>query len=96
MFRITFLAGFLTILFCIYKIWPPSRKRQLHKLRLKEDADILSIFHPFCDSGGGGERVLWMAIKAIQEKFPDKICAIYTWSGADFKAIPSRVFISLL
>ena len=89
--RGTFIGLFILIIFFIYKFWPPPRNVQLRKLGLKTTADILSIFHPFCDTGGGGERVLWMGIKAIQAKYPDKICAIYTWSGADFKSIPSRV-----
>lgn len=27
-------------------------------------------FHPFTNDGGGGERVLWCAVKAIQEECP--------------------------
>lgn len=27
----------------------------------------IGFFHPFCNSGGGGERVLWSAIKALQD-----------------------------
>ncbi len=27
----------------------------------------IGFFHPFCNSGGGGERVLWSAIKIIQD-----------------------------
>lgn len=29
----------------------------------------IGILHPFCNSGGGGERVLWSAIKAIQDRY---------------------------
>ncbi|KAL3120367.1 hypothetical protein niasHT_009226 [Heterodera trifolii] len=28
-----------------------------------------AFFHPFCDASGGGERVLWLAINALQKKF---------------------------
>jgi len=28
---------------------------------------IIAFFHPFCSSGGGGERVLWAIIQAIGE-----------------------------
>lgn len=28
----------------------------------------VGILHPFCNSGGGGERVLWSAVKALQDK----------------------------
>lgn len=42
---------------------------------------IIGIFHPFCNSGGGGERVLWEICKAILDKYESnkkfKI-AIYT------------------
>jgi ALG11 mannosyltransferase-like protein len=33
----------------------------------------------FCsNAGGGGERVLWAAVKATQRRWPRAICAIYT------------------
>ncbi|CAI8492397.1 unnamed protein product [Hanseniaspora opuntiae] len=42
---------------------------------------LIGIFHPFCNSGGGGERVLWELCKAILDKYESnksfKI-AIYT------------------
>jgi len=39
---------------------------------------IIGFFHPFCNAGGGGERVLWAAVKATQRRWPRAICAIYT------------------
>lgn len=39
---------------------------------------IVGFFHPFCNAGGGGERVLWAAIAATQRKWPNAICAVYT------------------
>ncbi|XP_073288414.1 GDP-Man:Man(3)GlcNAc(2)-PP-Dol alpha-1,2-mannosyltransferase-like [Primulina huaijiensis] len=38
----------------------------------------VGIFHPYTNDGGGGERVLWCAVKAIQEESPDLDCIIYT------------------
>ncbi|KAA8534051.1 hypothetical protein F0562_031568 [Nyssa sinensis] len=35
-------------------------------------------FHPYTNDGGGGERVLWCAVKAIQEETSDLDCIIYT------------------
>ena len=29
---------------------------------------LFGFFHPYCNAGGGGERVLWVAIKALQTK----------------------------
>jgi alpha-1,2-mannosyltransferase len=39
---------------------------------------IIGFFHPFCNAGGGGERVLWAAIAATQRRWPNAICAVYT------------------
>ncbi|KAI2788607.1 GDP-Man:Man(3)GlcNAc(2)-PP-Dol alpha-1,2-mannosyltransferase [Penicillium oxalicum] len=39
---------------------------------------IIGFFHPFCNAGGGGERVLWEAIRATQRRWPKAVCAIYT------------------
>lgn len=38
----------------------------------------VGFFHPYTNDGGGGERVLWCAVKAIQEESPDLDCVIYT------------------
>lgn len=39
---------------------------------------IVGFFHPFCNAGGGGERVLWAAVKATQRRWPKAICVVYT------------------
>jgi alpha-1,2-mannosyltransferase len=31
----------------------------------------VAFFHPFTNDGGGGERVLWCAVRAIQEECPE-------------------------
>ncbi|KAK9049022.1 hypothetical protein SSX86_032010 [Deinandra increscens subsp. villosa] len=38
----------------------------------------VGFFHPYTNDGGGGERVLWCAVKAIQEERPDLDCVVYT------------------
>ncbi|XP_059668582.1 GDP-Man:Man(3)GlcNAc(2)-PP-Dol alpha-1,2-mannosyltransferase isoform X2 [Cornus florida] len=38
----------------------------------------VGFFHPYTNDGGGGERVLWCAVKAIQEDTPHLHCIIYT------------------
>lgn len=30
------------------------------------------------NAGGGGERVLWAAIRATQQKWPNALCVVYT------------------
>ncbi|GKT86928.1 alpha-1,2-mannosyltransferase ALG11 [Colletotrichum tofieldiae] len=53
----------------------------------KKDADwigVVGFFHPFwcvdlrSNAGGGGERVLWAAIKTTQERYPNALCVVYT------------------
>ncbi|KAJ1859191.1 asparagine-linked glycosylation protein [Coemansia sp. RSA 720] len=37
----------------------------------------VGFFHPYANAGGGGERVLWTMIKAIQDKYPFVVCVVY-------------------
>ncbi|KAJ2256001.1 asparagine-linked glycosylation protein [Coemansia sp. RSA 454] len=37
----------------------------------------VGFFHPYANAGGGGERVLWTMVKAIQDKYPFVVCVIY-------------------
>ncbi|KAF9583621.1 asparagine-linked glycosylation protein [Lunasporangiospora selenospora] len=39
---------------------------------------IAGFFHPYCDAGGGGERVLWTAIRDIQQHYPHVMSIVYT------------------
>ncbi|KAF2872678.1 alpha-1,2-mannosyltransferase ALG11 [Massariosphaeria phaeospora] len=53
---------------------------------------IAGFFHPFCNAGGGGERVLWAAIRATQKRWPDAVCVVYTGDhDVDKAAILKRV-----
>ncbi|KAJ5084404.1 hypothetical protein NUU61_008983 [Penicillium alfredii] len=46
--------------------------------KMDEWDGIIGFFHPFCNAGGGGERVLWEAVRSTQKRWPKAICAIYT------------------
>ncbi|CAL1681548.1 unnamed protein product [Lasius platythorax] len=61
-----------------------SRKREERQQR----GTVVGIFHPYCNAGGGGERVLWAAVQAIQNKYPDVHIAIYT---GDLDADPEKI-----
>lgn len=65
----------------------------------KEDKDwdgIVGFFHPFCNAGGGGERVLWAAIRATQNRWPNAKCVVYTGDhDVDKEAILHRVEVRL-
>lgn len=40
------------------------------KLKYKDSTNTrIGIFHPYCNAGGGGERVLWCAVKALLSKY---------------------------
>eukprot|EP00879_Flechtneria_rotunda_P003773 GHRR01004012.1.p1 GENE.GHRR01004012.1~~GHRR01004012.1.p1 ORF type:complete len:487 (+),score=120.70 GHRR01004012.1:258-1718(+) len=41
----------------------------------------VAFFHPFADGGGGGERVLWCAINAVQHAAPHAKIYVYTREG---------------
>ena len=47
-------------------------------LRNRDWDGIIGFFHPFCNAGGGGERVLWAAIRATQTQWPKAVCVVYT------------------
>lgn len=54
----------------------------INKILLKTSKKVLAFFHPYCDSGGGGERVLWMMIDAIlREKTSNSNVLIAIYSG---------------
>ncbi|KAJ2829797.1 asparagine-linked glycosylation protein [Coemansia sp. 'formosensis'] len=44
-------------------------------------AYYLGFFHLYPNIGGGGERVLWTMIKAIQDKYPFIVSVIYSGDG---------------
>lgn len=49
--------------------------------RKKKSAPInLAFFHPYCMSGGGGERVLWAMIKAFQDRYAEKV-NLFVYTG---------------
>ena len=59
------LLGLFLLFITIYFL----RKLILRK-KFKQNKDNtnvnVGIFHPYCNAGGGGERVLWCAVRALQ------------------------------
>ncbi|TKR68209.1 hypothetical protein L596_024223 [Steinernema carpocapsae] len=41
-------------------------------VRWKRDPNVVAFFHPYCNAGGGGERVLWCAINAMFAEYGSK------------------------
>jgi len=57
--------------------------------RAKSDVVTVGFFHPYCDAGGGGERVLWCAIKAMSKRYP-KSCKFIVYTG-DIGSAPDQI-----
>lgn len=36
--------------------------------RAQDGRPAVAFFHPYCNAGGGGERVLWCALRALQNR----------------------------
>jgi len=63
----------VTVSIIALRLWLQYRgKKSLPHLRVPGDSGkvpvVVGFFHPYCNAGGGGERVLWTAIRAIQRK----------------------------
>ncbi|KAJ2785817.1 asparagine-linked glycosylation protein [Coemansia interrupta] len=54
-------------------------------------AYYVGFFHPFPAAGGGGERVLWTMIKALQDKYPYMVSVVYSGDGLDRTALLDQV-----
>ncbi|KAF5360868.1 hypothetical protein D9756_004945 [Leucocoprinus leucothites] len=44
----------------------------------RDHSRLVGFFHPYCNAGGGGERVLWTAIAALQRNEPEIISVVYS------------------
>lgn len=67
-----FIAAILFIVFFV---------KILLRGRIRENT--IGIFHLYCSSGGGGERVLWHCIKALLSRYPQYTIHIYTHKHAN-------------
>ncbi|XP_015171322.1 PREDICTED: GDP-Man:Man(3)GlcNAc(2)-PP-Dol alpha-1,2-mannosyltransferase [Polistes dominula] len=54
----------------------------------KQKGTVVGFFHPYCNAGGGGEKVLWAMIKAVQSKYPNIHIVVYT---GDLDADPEQI-----
>ena len=50
--------------------------------RITRRKNVVAFFHPYCNDGGGGERVLWCAVQALHASRPDCAIAVYTGDAA--------------
>ncbi len=59
---------------------PPGSPPQTGRSQSSDESytGVIGFFHPFCNAGGGGERVLFAAILATQQRYPNALCVVYT------------------
>ena len=65
-------------------------KLKAAKVNASQDSESVSVafFHPYCNAGGGGERVLWCAVRAVQTRYPAAKIVVYT---GDVDAAPDMI-----
>jgi len=52
-----------------HRVWLKRRRLATRaRLGVAPDATLVGFFHPFCASGGGGERVLWKMLHTLSEQ----------------------------
>lgn len=56
----------LVLLVLAVRLWLQRRR---NARRAREGCPTVAFFHPYCNAGGGGERVLWCAIRALQNRW---------------------------
>ncbi|KAL5985632.1 hypothetical protein ACLOJK_027618 [Asimina triloba] len=75
---LSFAALFLS--FLSFSIFKARKNRQR----------AVAFFHPYTNDGGGGERVLWCAVSAIQQENPDLDIVVYTGDDASPQSLAAR------
>ena len=75
------LVGTLALLIlCKLWIWWRTRRRlqSWGYSRLPYRPIVVGFFHPYCGAAGGGERVLWHSIHALQKRYSFVRCVVFT------------------
>ncbi|XP_067841973.1 GDP-Man:Man(3)GlcNAc(2)-PP-Dol alpha-1,2-mannosyltransferase [Heptranchias perlo] len=79
LFVITGLSFILIVVLLFIRFWIcPTKKISQSPGKDGKIPLVVAFFHPYCNAGGGGERVLWCAVRALQKRYEDIIIIIYT------------------
>ncbi|KAM4561552.1 GDP-Man:Man(3)GlcNAc(2)-PP-Dol alpha-1,2-mannosyltransferase-like [Fundulus diaphanus] len=57
------------------RLWLQARRRSR---RAQQGGPAVAFFHPYCNAGGGGERVLWCSLRALMHRYPSVAFVVYT------------------
>lgn len=86
------LLGFLLLLSTMFillrlftwcKYGTQLKRWELNDLSIKPV--VVGFFHPYCSAGGGGERVLWQSVSALQKRYSFIRCVVYAGFRSDLK-----------
>jgi len=58
--------------------------------RWRRTTGVVAFFHPYCNDGGGGERVLWCAVQALLDQDKKILIVIYTGDRVSKEKILSK------
>ncbi|KAM9328269.1 GDP-Man:Man(3)GlcNAc(2)-PP-Dol alpha-1,2-mannosyltransferase-like [Pholidichthys leucotaenia] len=75
LFLCLLLVAILVLLVLGIRFWLQSNR---NARRMRDGRPTVAFFHPYCNAGGGGERVLWCAIRALQNRYLDVNFVVYT------------------
>ncbi|ESP04419.1 hypothetical protein LOTGIDRAFT_198678 [Lottia gigantea] len=92
MFGALFALLFILLCYLLKRSAAQVKNQRLPGLPLNDNEGrqlvTVGFFHPYCNAGGGGERVLWTAIKALMTKHANIRCIVYT---GDIDATPEEI-----
>lgn len=74
---IVLLIGLSILILLVLALSRYVRVRKSQRKKQNGNTNV-SFFHPYCNAGGGGERVLWCAVKALQKRYENIDVTIYT------------------
>lgn len=69
----------LVVLLCTRAYLTYKTRRRLRSWSVSSGRPfVVGFFHPYCNAGGGGERVLWHAVDALQKRYDFVEVLVYT------------------
>ncbi|PWA28404.1 hypothetical protein CCH79_00015957 [Gambusia affinis] len=57
------------------RVWFQGRRKTR---RAQDGGPAVAFFHPYCNAGGGGERVLWCSLRALMNRYSNVSFVVYT------------------
>lgn len=72
----------LVMIAVVVIVWRRRRRQHIQP--------AVAFFHPRTEDGGGGERVLWCAVRAVQDLAPELSTVVYTVDAATPESLAAR------